>query len=74
MRGSMRKWQSRRWWICLWAMVMTTAIITWLMIEPRGDIGWTGAAIALFQAIILGYLASSTVTKPTIERSEGNGQ
>jgi hypothetical protein len=52
---------------------MTTAIIVWLMIEPRTEIGWTGVVLALFQAIILGYLASSTVTKPK-QRSEGNEQ
>ena len=53
-------------------MAMTSGVIVWLMIEPRPESAWTGAAISLFQAIILGYLASSTLTKPK-QLSGGDG-
>ena len=59
----MNKWNSRRWWICVWAVVMTTALIIYLMIS-RVDAGWVGTDIALFQVIIGGYIAADSMTKP----------
>lgn len=60
---SYKKWQSRRWWVCVWAITMTTIIIFWLMFS-KSDPTWIGIAIALFQIIIVGYVAASSFTKP----------
>ncbi len=56
------KWQSRRWWICLWAIAMTTLIIFWLMLRQDAP-GWVGMVINLFQLIIGGYIAADSLTK-----------
>lgn len=56
------KWQSRRWWICLWAIAMTTLIIFWLMLRQEAP-GWVGMVINLYQLIIGGYIAADSLTK-----------
>jgi hypothetical protein len=58
------KWQSRRWWICVWAVVMTTGLIVWLVIRQTEAPGWVGIVINIFQIIIIGYIAANSMTKP----------
>lgn len=58
------KWQSRRWWIAVWAILMTTSIIGWLMIRQGEAPAWVGIVINLFQLIIGGYIAADSFTKP----------
>lgn len=58
------KWQSRRWWIAVWAILMTTSIIVWLMIRQGEAPAWVGIVINLFQLIIGGYIAADSFTKP----------
>jgi multisubunit Na+/H+ antiporter MnhE subunit len=53
------KWQSRRWLICVWAIIM----VTWLVVT-QSDISWAGTAISLLLAIIGGYIAADSLTKP----------
>jgi len=59
----MRKWSSRRWWVCLWSMLMCTIILTWLMFSNESP-GWAGIAIGLFQAIMIAYIGADSYTKP----------
>jgi len=61
---SYSKWNSRRWWICVWAILMVTSIIIWLIIKSTEAPSWVGTAISLFQLIIGGYIASDSFTKP----------
>jgi hypothetical protein len=61
MAGSV-KWQSRRWWVCLWAMALCTTVIIWAMVFNESP-GWLGIAIGLFQVIIGGYIAADTIGK-----------
>jgi len=56
------KWHSRRWWVCLWAIAMTTLIIFWLMLRQDAP-GWVGMVINLYQLIIGGYIAADSLTK-----------
>ena len=58
----MKKWASRRWWVCIWAILMTTFLMVYSIIT-KTDLSWFGAGIALFQLIIGGYIASDTMTK-----------
>ena len=58
------KWQSRRWLIALWSILMTTFIIIWLMIRQGEAPAWVGVVINLFQLIIGGYIAADSLTKP----------
>jgi hypothetical protein len=58
------KWQSRRWLIALWSILMTTSIIIWLMIRQGEAPAWVGVVINLFQLIIGGYIAADSFTKP----------
>jgi len=59
----MKKWLSRRWWVCLWAIIMCTILIVWLIIYQPQDVSWVGVAIGLFQLIIGGYIAADTASK-----------
>lgn len=59
----MSKWNSRRWWVCIWAILMSTFLMVYSVIT-KTDLSWFGAGIALFQLIIGAYLASNTITKP----------
>jgi len=61
---SYSKWNSRRWWVCLWAIVMVTSVIVWLMVFRDDAPSWVGTAISLFQLIIGGYIAADSFTKP----------
>jgi hypothetical protein len=57
------KWQSRRWWVALWAMGCATAIIAAGII--REDIpGGLGAALSLLVGVSGGYIAADSFTKP----------
>ena len=67
-----KKWQSRRWLICVWASAMVTAIITAELIRPSGA-DWIGTAIALMLGIIGGYIASDTITKPKAVNNDSQG-
>lgn len=58
------KWYSRRWWICLWAIIMATIIIFWLMISGIDAPSWVGVVLGLFQVIISIYIAADSMTKP----------
>jgi hypothetical protein len=60
---SYNKWQSRRWWVALWAMLMATIII--LAGIARGDVpGGLGAALSLLVGVTGGYIAADSLTKP----------
>lgn len=59
----MSKWNSRRWWVCIWAILMSTFLMVYSVIT-KTDLSWFGAAMALFQLIIGAYIASNTITKP----------
>lgn len=51
--------------MCVWAMVMTSIIIPWLMILPPTDTPtWVVMVLNLFQLIIGGYIAADSFTKP----------
>ena len=59
----MSKWQSRRWWVAIWSMVMASAIIVYGIIS--GDIpGGMGAALTILIGIAGGYIAADSMTKP----------
>lgn len=59
----MRKWQSRRWWVCVWAMTCATAIIVAGLI--RGDIpNGLAASLSILVGVAGGYLAADSFTKP----------
>ena len=59
------KWQSRRWLICVWAVTITTIIIAREMISPTGA-DWISSSLGLLLAIVGGYIASDTITKPKV--------
>ena len=57
------KWQSRRWWVTLWAMACATAIIIAGIIV--GDVpGGLGTALSLLVGVTGGYIAADSFTKP----------
>jgi hypothetical protein len=59
----MSKWQSRRWWVAIWSMVMASIIIIYGVIS--GDIpGGMGAALTVLIGISGGYIAADSMTKP----------
>lgn len=58
------KWQSRRWWICLWAIGNATIIMTWLIIRGGDAPAWVGLTLNLDQLIIMAYIAADSFTKP----------
>lgn len=61
------KWQSRKWWICVWAMAMSTGLVVYactiqvLKIEVPTVVG---ISIPLLFGIIGGYMAANTILKP----------
>jgi len=56
------KWQSRRWWVCLWAMAAASAIITTGIV--RGDIPeGLGAVVSILAGVAGGYIAADSLTK-----------
>jgi uncharacterized membrane protein (DUF485 family) len=57
------KWHSRRWLVCVWAIAMTTIIISYSLITQHSP-DWMGLAIGLYQMIIGGYIAADSLTKP----------
>jgi hypothetical protein len=60
---SYKKWASRRWWVTVWAMLMSTAIIASGI--ARGDVpGGLGAALSLLVGVTGGYIAADSFTKP----------
>ena len=59
---SYNKWQSRRWWVCLWAMLMSTAIIIFGMYSTEIPPGM-GTALSLLVGIAGGYIAADSLTK-----------
>ena len=57
------KWQSRRWWVCVWAMLMATVILLYGVYT--GDIpGGMGAALPILIGVAGGYIAADSMTKP----------
>ena len=57
------KWQSRRWWVAVWAMTAASAIITSGIV--REDIpGGMGAALSLLVGVVGAYIAADSLTKP----------
>lgn len=57
------KWQSRRWYVCLWSILAASAIIVSGLI--KGDIpDGMGAALSLLVGIAGGYIAADSLTKP----------
>ena len=60
------KWFSRRWWITLWAILMSTIIIGWLIVKGAEAPGWVSMALNLFQLIIMTYIAADSFTKPKV--------
>lgn len=62
----MGKWNSRRWWVCLWAVVASSAIITVAIARGLVPAGLE-AALPLLLGIIGGYIAADSMTKPKIK-------
>jgi hypothetical protein len=59
---SYNKWQSRRWWVAIWAMTMASVIISAGIV--REDIpGGMGAALSLLVGVAGGYIAADSFTK-----------
>jgi len=59
----MSKWASRRWLVCIWAMVMSTAIIVAGI--ASGDVpGGLAAALSILVGVSGGYIAADSLTKP----------
>ena len=58
-----KKWQSRRWWVAIWSMIMATAIIASGIL--KGDVpGGLGSALSLLVGVVGGYIAADSLTKP----------
>jgi hypothetical protein len=56
------KWQSRRWWVCLWAMFICSIIVGYGVYV--GDIpGGMGTAFPLLVGVVGGYIAADSYTK-----------
>lgn len=59
------KWQSRRWLVCVWAVLLATILILWLMSQQGKEVpSWVGLTLNLFQGIIMLYIAADSFTKP----------
>ena len=58
------KWQSRRWLVCLWAIINATIIIAWLIIKGGEAPNWVGVTLNLDQLIIMAFIAADSFTKP----------
>jgi len=58
----MGKWQSRRWWVAIWAMAMSTFIIIMATLEGNIVEGLSSALMILV-GIAGGYIAADSLTK-----------
>jgi uncharacterized membrane protein YfcA len=65
------KWQSRRWWVCVWAMVLLTSTLILSYIKII-DVDWMSTLVMGLLGIIGGWLGSETITKPKV--GKGNEQ
>jgi hypothetical protein len=59
----MSKWQSRRWWVCIWAMLCASGIILSGIISGNTPEGM-GSALSLLIGVAGGYIAADSMTKP----------
>lgn len=56
------KWQSRRWWVTMWSMLMASIVIIYGVVEdglPEG----LGTALSLLVGVVGGYIAADSLTK-----------
>jgi hypothetical protein len=58
-----KKWQSRRWWIAIWAMLGATAIIVVSLVKGSVPDGLP-TIFSVLAGIIGGYIAADSLTKP----------
>ena len=56
------KWQSRRWWVTIWAMLMASVIIIAGVVREDMPAGLS-AALSLLVGVVGGYLAADSLTK-----------
>lgn len=58
-----KKWLSRRWWVCVWAMVMLSVsyVLSSIGFIPPE---WFNTAAPILVGLIGGWMASETFTKP----------
>ena len=62
----MSKWMSRRWWVCVWAMLSATLIIVTGLV--RGSVPDSfGTALSVLVGVAGGYIAADSLTKPKIK-------
>jgi len=67
------KWQSRRWLITVWAMLLiSTIIISGLFFNIEK--AWMTSALQLLLTIVGGYIASETVTKINYYKKGNNDE
>lgn len=67
------KWQSRRWLITVWAMLLVSIIVIsdlFFNVEKS----WMTSALQLLLTIIGGYIASETVTKINYYKKGNNDE
>lgn len=48
------RWVSRKWWVCLWAIIVTTGLTTWSMLREWAP-NWLGILLPLLVSIIVTY-------------------
>jgi len=58
-----KKWQSRRWWIAIWAMLLSTVIIVFSIDRKAVPEGFS-TIFTVLAGIIGGYIAADSFTKP----------
>ena len=57
------KWQSRRWWVALWAMASATLLMAWSVVTQYAP-DWLGIVLPILIGIAGGYIAADSMTKP----------
>jgi hypothetical protein len=57
------KWQSRRWLVTFWAVLMATGLMFYSIIRQYSP-DWLGVTLPLLIGIIGGYIAADSFTKP----------
>jgi len=55
-----RKWQSRRWYVVLWAIIYVS-VMSWYSIEKNDGDSWV--VIAIVAGIIVSYVTVSSLKK-----------
>lgn len=56
------KWNSRRWIICVWVMLMSTVLMVWSLITQK-ELSWVGMSLPILLGIIGVYIGAESYTK-----------